>query len=89
MVCILIHGIYIWAFLLQQILVYYLGSVFLLPNGYSLLCFLVTLVFAMISWYQIEHPLIRISSALSGSGGRQIDFVKRYIALKTLSYMHF
>lgn len=59
------YGIYIWAFPLQQAMVHYLGPTILPLNGYSLPCFLVTLVFAIISWHLVEHPSIRLSKHIT------------------------
>lgn len=50
------YGIYLWAFPIQQTLVSILGTGALGVLGYTALSVLVTLLFAMASWFLVERP---------------------------------
>lgn len=51
------YGLYVWAFPIQQTLVHYLGpTAFGGILGYSLVCFVIAMPFAMASWFLVERP---------------------------------
>lgn len=50
------YGLYLWAFLVQQLCIAVLGPHFLGAVSYTLFCTVLTLVCAMVSWHLIEKP---------------------------------
>ena len=59
------YGIYLWAFPIQQMLVYGLGPQAMGLMAYSVLAFCCTLPCAMVSWFLVEQPCSRLGKRLT------------------------
>ena len=55
------YGLYIWAYPIQQLLVFYFLPI-LTPWVLFLFAFVITLILAMLSWYLIEKPAINLKN---------------------------
>lgn len=58
------YGLYLYGFLIQQVIVKLLWDYQLSLNVYFIICAVITLIFGMLSWYLIERPSQRLAKKI-------------------------